>query len=410
MFSIQFLNAMNDLVVKNTILVLITYHGLTIANWSREVSVNVVALAFLIPFILLSTYAGKLADSYNKVNLIKIIKFAELAIVVIMALGIYYSSMLLMLLAITLMGVHSTFFGPIKYSILSDYIVERKKLLLANGFIEMGTFVAVLLGQFLGSWFMGHGERGLVMLIFALSTIVGLSLSFVLENLQPLGLRPAFKWNVFRDIWNSYQKTISYAKLKICIHSISWFWAMGVVYTTQLPVFTLKFMGGSAHVFSVLLAIFSVAIGAGSISCAKLSCGKIRHSLVIYGAIGVIISSLLLLLVNCGIADKQQSLSQFSHSLSGIINYIVIFACGFSAGFFSVTCYSELQISAPPQILSEVMAVNNLVNSIYMVIAAICCSVLLIFISVWWLLMITILCHALFILVYYRSCILRFSE
>ncbi len=402
LFTIQFLNAINDHILKNAILVMITYQGMVLAGLSRELSVNIATLLFILPFFLCSAYAGKLADTYSKVFLIKIIKFCEIGIVIVAIIGFITHDFYISITSLVAMGIHSSFFGPIKYSILPQYFSERKPLLLANGYIELGTFVAVLLGQMLGSWYMANRQLEIVIAMMLVSTFMGLLLSFRLEKTIPAGEQEKINWNVFQETYRVYKKITVNKNIRNNLHAISWFWAMGVIYTTQLPVFTESYMGGCAHVFSILLGVFSVSIGLGSVVCAKISNGHIHKRFVIYGALGKSIFSVILFFLNYTVKTHCMDLGQFSHQLIGILNFGLIFLIGFSAGFYSVTCYNELQVISPLNILSQVIAVNNLMNAAYMVVASVLCSILLIFISLWWLLMLAVICNCIFVFIYWR--------
>jgi MFS family permease len=402
LFSVQFLNAMSDHMLKNAILVMITYQGLTIGGLSRELSVNISTLLFILPFFLFSSYAGKIADMYSKVKLIRYIKICEIFIIVLAATGIFSRSVEILIFSLVAMGTHSTFFGPIKFSILPQYIKERKVLLLANGYIELGTFVAVLIGQTLGSWYMANEELEIIVGLMTFSTISGLILSYRMEKTMPLGTKEKFHWNLFKDTWLSYRKVVVDKKIKNNIHAISWFWAMGVVYSTQLPVFTQIYMGGCAHVFSILLAIFSISIGLGSLICAKISDGKIVKQFVILGSVGMAFFSMILIGINFHPHDHCLTLAEFSTSWYGVVNYILIFMIGFSAGFYSVTCYNELQVISPIEILSQVIGVNNVLNSSYMLLCSLICILLLFFVNLWWLFVVMIVSNLLFAIWYWR--------
>ena len=329
LFSVQFLNAMSDHMLKNAILVMITYQGLTIGGLSPELSVNISTLLFILPFFLFSSYAGKIADMYSKVKLIRYIKICEIFIIVLAATGIFSRSVEILIFSLVAMGTHSTFFGPIKFSILPQYIKERKVLLLANGYIELGTFVAVLIGQTLGSWYMANEELEIIVGLMTFSTISGLILSYRMEKTMPLGTKEKFHWNLFKDTWLSYRKVVVDKKIKNNIHAISWFWAMGVVYSTQLPVFTQIYMGGCAHVFSILLAIFSISIGLGSLICAKISDGKIVKQFVILGSVGMAFFSIILIGINFHPHDHCLTLAEFSTSWYGVVYDILIVMIGF---------------------------------------------------------------------------------
>lgn len=402
LFSIQFLNAINDHVLKNAILVMITYQGMVLSGLSKELSVNIATLLFILPFFLCSAYAGKIADTYSKVFLIRVIKFCEISIIILAIIGFYNHHFFIMISSLIAMGVHSSFFGPIKYSILPQYFTERRALLLANGYIELGTFIAVLIGQMLGSWYMANNQLEVVILLMVFSTIMGLLLSFRLEKTIPAGEQDAVNWNIFKETWCAYKKITRDKLIRNNLHSISWFWAMGVIYTTQLPVFTEYYMGGCAHVFSILLGIFSVSIGIGSVVCAKISNGHIRKKYIIYGACGKSFFTVLLLLLNYSNKAHCLGLYEFSSSTTGMIDYFLIFMIGFSAGFYSVTCYNELQVVSPIKILSQVIAVNNILNAAYMVLASIICSILLMFINLWCLILLAVIANLCFVYIYYR--------
>ena len=400
LFSIQFLNALNDHILKNAILVMITYQGLLIAGLKAAISVNIATLLFILPFFIFSSYGGKVADMCSKVKLIRFIKFCEIGIIFAAAVGFYTKNINIMVFSLVTMGIHSTFFGPIKYSILPQYISDRKELLLANGYVELGTFVAVLVGQLLGSWYMANHQIEIIVLLLGMSTFVGLILSFRLEATIPLGVNEKLSWNFCKDTIELYKKITVNKSIRNNIHAISWFWAVGVIYTTQLPVFTERYMGGCAHVYSILLAIFSVSIGLGSVICSKFSNGQIRKQYVVRGALGISFFSMILLFVDFHVKANCLNLPTFSSTMVGIVNYLLIFLVGFSAGFYSITCYNELQVISPVGMLSQVIAVNNILNAAYMLLASIICTILLFFINLWWLFIVIIVTNLIFIVVY----------
>lgn len=402
LFFLQSLNALNDNILRNAIVVMIAFNGLKLAGLSTEISVNIVALCFILPYFLFSSYAGKLADFYSKVTLVRTIKYCELGIIVIIVLGFHYKNLSLLTLAITMMGVHSAFFSPIKYSILPQYFNQKNKLLLANGYIEFGTFVATLLGQTIGSWYMGNQQINILIAIMSLSTFSGLLLSYCMEKTPAIGNHSQFSWNVIKDSWHSYKLVTANLTIRNNILAISWFWVLGLVYTTQLSIFTKEYMGGTAHVFSVCIAIFSIAIGIGSVMFSKLAYGQIKRQFVIYGALGMSIVSLALLFVNSDVKTSLLTLEQFSHSEVGIVDYALLSIFGLLAGAYSVTCYNELQIISPIAIFSQVIAVNNILNALFMVIASIVCSILLIYINVWWLFFIVVCMNLIFVIWYWK--------
>lgn len=402
-FSIQFLNAVNDNLLKNAALVMIAYHGLSILHFSSSASVNIVAIAFILPFFVFASYSGKIADSHDKVTLIRIIKICELMITLIATIGILYKNIWLILLAILAMSTHSTFFAPIKYSILPQYFSNRRKLLLANSLIEGGTFVAVLLGQILGSWFIGNSQVEIAVTVLILSNIIGLILSFKLDKLPPVSKKIQLHWNIIKDNLELYRNVVTNKNLKNVIHTIGWFWAIGLIYTTQLATFTSEYLGGNAQVFSVFLAEFSISIGIGCLACTYISNGKVYKQFVLIGITAMSLSTLLLLLTHTKPVTHLENIHEFISSWHGVICHFLIILLGFSAGFYSITCYNELQILSPLNIFSQVVAVNNIINALYMIVSTIICTILLAFISLWWLLAILVIGNCIFTITYWKN-------
>lgn len=401
LFVIQFLNALNDNILKNAILVMITYQSFKLFGLSSELSVNIVAFMFILPFFLFSATGGKIGDAYCKVKLIRLIKYCEVLIIMLAAIGLFTKNLKILIVALVAMGIHSTFFGPIKYSILPQYIGDRKALLLANGYIECGTFVAVLLGQFFGGWYMANKEISLIISFLFASTFSGLLLSYRLEKVLPLGAKEKLNWNIFKDTFKLCQKVSSSKLTRNNIRAISWFWAIGAIYTTQLPLFTKHYLGGGPHVFSVLLVIFSMSIGVGAIFCAKISNGIVRKECVIIGAIGISVFTLILLILNRTPQSNYLELGGFSRTCIGIIDYVLVSIVGFSAGLYSVTCYNELQVESPVEVLSQIFAVCNISNAAYMLFISIVCILLLLFINIWWVLFLIVIIANMFFIYWY---------
>lgn len=403
LFSIQFLNAMNDNLLKNAILVMLAFKGMELGGFSSGVAINISTMLFILPFFLFASYAGKLADSINKIYLIRVIKFCEIFITLTACGGIIYKNIWLMLIAILAMSTHSTFFSPIKYSILPQYFISRKKLLIANSYIEVGSFIAVLVGQIIGSWFMSSSQTNIVIGVLVSATFCGLIFSLHLEKVPTIGSKVSFHWNLFKDNYDLYREITRDQNLKNTLHTIGWFWTLGLVYTTQMALLTKHYLGGSAQIFSILLVEFSIAIGVGSLVCTYISKGEIHKKFILYGIIGISILTLILLALN----HKQTSVAlnplEFSKTFYGICDYLLIFGIGFMAGFYSITCYNELQLISPLAIFSQIIAVNNILNATYMLLATIICGLLLMVINLWWLFMLTAIANLIFGYFYWKT-------
>src|SRR5450432_2981009 len=148
-FWTQFLGAGNDNVYKNALVIFVAFQAAGLSALSSNDLVNIAAAVFIAPFMLFSATAGQLADKYEKSRLIRFIKLFEIAIMIVGAIGFYRRDLVLLFLALGLMGVHSTIFGPVKYAILPQNL-HKDELIGGNGLIEMGTFVAILLGEIIG--------------------------------------------------------------------------------------------------------------------------------------------------------------------------------------------------------------------------------------------------------------------
>ncbi len=397
LFKVLSLGATNDNILKNALLVLITFSGYTVFNLPTAQVVNLAVLLFILPFFLFSSYAGKLADSSDKAKIIRVIKLCEIVIMLIAALGFSFHLLGLLLLCLFFMGVHSAFFGPLKYSIVPQYL-PRKDFVMANGYIEMGTFVAILLGQTIGSWFAANKYIMIVVWLMLFISIGGYYYSRQLDSVPSVAPRPKFFINIFKDSWLMYNSVTMNKVIKKNLHSLSWFWAMGVVFTTQYPVLTLQYFGGDAHVYSVLLILFTLGMGVGSLICAKVSIGRAVHRYIPLGALGMSMGYFILLLTHHEIVPIQSDCIAFMLSVHGISIMLVGLFIGLAAGFYSVTCYNELQLTAPDEIRSQVISAVNILNAVYMVSASVISAVLLLFMSVWWLIMTMALLNILFVL------------
>lgn len=403
LFSIQFLNAMNDNLLKNAILVMLAFKSIKLCGLSSEVAINISTMLFILPFFLFASYAGKLADSMNKISLIRIIKFCEIFITLIACGGIIYQNIWLMLIAILAMSTHSTFFSPIKYSILPQYFTNRKKLLIANSYVEVGSFIAVLIGQIIGSWFMSSSQTHVIIFVLITATTCGLIFSLHLEKVPTIGSKVSFDWNLLSDNYNLYRQITHDLKIKNTLHTIAWFWALGVIYTTQMALLTKQYLGGSVHIFSILLVEFSIAIGIGSLICTYISKGEAHKKFILYGIIGISTLTLILLAFNHTPTTIVLNPREFSQTWFGICDYLLIFGIGLMAGFYSITCYNELQLISPLAIFSQIIAVNNILNAAYMLLATIICGILLTVINLWWLFLLVVFANLIFGYFYWKT-------
>ena len=376
MFLTQFFGALNDNVYKQALLLVITY-GL-ISQQSASVSTlnNLAALLFILPYFIFSATAGQIADKYERASLVRAIKILEIIIMIIGSVGFMTGHLFLLMFALFLMGVHSTFFGPIKYAILPE-ILKPNELMSGNALFQSGTSIAILLGMILGGAVISssHGNLTWISLTVVSIAVIGYICSrFILpQKIAEPNLK--IDWNFFRT---SFQ-TIQYAKSIPLIFTIllgnSWYWFYGATYLTQIPQLTQQNLHASENVVSLLLTFFSVGIGVGSLLCRKIGGSELNIKMVPIGAIGLTAFAFYLAASLAFVPEKTGELLSLKEMFtSGWVYYHVMLAVtllGISGGFYIVPLYAMMQAYSPRSHRARVVAANNILNAVFMVSSAV---------------------------------------
>ena len=371
-FWTQFLGAGNDNLYKNALIIFVAYQAASLTSLSSNDLVNLAAGLFILPFVLLSATAGQLADKFEKSRLIRWIKLFEIAIMVIGLVGFWRQDLLLLFLALALMGVHSTLFGPVKYAILPQHL-KPTELIGGNGLVEMGTFVAILLGTIVGGVVVAAKPDGP---LYAGGVAIAVAVAGYLVS-RGIPLTPAvapglgINWNPFTETWKNLGFAQGNRIVWLSMLGISWFWFYGATFLTQFPNFTKDVLGGDEHVATLLLAIFSVGIGAGSLLCERMSGRKVEVGLVPFGSIGLSLFAVDLWLASRGLHPA---------ALTGIDGFLAVHAhwrvaadlvlLGMFGGFYIVPLYALIQERSEPAFRSRIIAANNILNAIFMVASA----------------------------------------
>ncbi len=377
LFGTQFLGAFNDNLFKTALFVSVSFYGLGHNEWLPANQIlNLGALLFILPYFLFSAVSGELSTKYDKADLARVVKILEVLIMLAAAYGFYIQSAPLLFLCLFLMGSHSTLFGPLKYAILPDYL-NRKELIMGNSLIESGTFLAILFGQILGTMVAGSSHYvvgGWILLV----AVAGLVFSLFMPKVPPKNPQTRIDPNIARSTKNLLKETFAQRELYTAIIGISWFWLIGAIYTTQLPTFTQLHLGGNDHVFNLMLALFSIGIAAGSVLCAKLSHQELRLGLVIIGTLGLTVFGTLLVWFTH--ANHYTQLNGIGTFLSQSYAWPVMTCMtliGFFGGFFSVPLYTWLQTASSDEFRAHAVAANNIVNGLFMVVAALFSALML---------------------------------
>ncbi len=371
LFITQFLGAFNDNVFKNSLIILLTFSSAYHSGADSTVLVNAAAGIFILPFFLFSATAGQLADKYDKAMLMRWIKLAEIGIMICASAGFMLHQVNLLLLALFFMGMHSTFYGPAKYSVLPQHL-EKNELVGGNALIESGTFLAILLGTLLGGIVTksANSETAVSISILVIA-ILGYFSSRAVPPAPSLDPNIKINWNPITETWQTMSFASTNKTLFNSILGISWFWFLGAAYLTQLPHFTKNVLFSDETVVTLLLTTFSIGIAVGSLLCERLSGHKVELGLVPLGSIGLSWFSLDLFLSPFpAFSGTFLSVGAFLKSAIAYRVIVDLMLLGVFGGLYIVPLYALVQERSDPSSRSRIIAANNIFNALFMVASA----------------------------------------
>ena len=380
-FWTQFLGAANDNLLKFAFTVLVTYQ-VEVSWLPPSLAGLAVGALFILPFLVFSATSGQLADKYDKATLIRFVKWLEIAIMIAAAFGFGAKHVPLLLLCVLAMGLHSTLFGPVKYAYLPEHLAERE-LTGGNGMVEMGTFVAILLGNVAGGLLIAIPVAGVHYVGW---TCLGLAvLGRLTAQLVPrsptTNAALVINWNPVTETWRNLKLAHGNIVVFRSLLGISWMWFFGAVFLAQFPSLAKEVLHGDEHVASLLLVVFSIGIGTGSLLCEVIS-RHVEIGLVPLGAIGMSVFAVDLFFASSAVAAGAPV-----GSLHGVTEFIGVWAnwrvmidltmLSLSAGLFSVPMYALIQLRAPRTHRARIIAANNILNALFMIVSAIMAGALL---------------------------------
>jgi 1-acyl-sn-glycerol-3-phosphate acyltransferase len=373
-FWTQFLGAFNDNLFKTALIVVLTFDAASWTTLPPSLVTNLIPGIFILPYVLFSATSGQIAEKFEKSRLVRFIKWAEIGIMGIAALGWMTHSLWLLVLAVFAMGMHSTLFGPVKYSYMPQQL-KPEELTGGNGMVEMGTFVGILLGQVFGDVLVMHGSLGIPVVAFGTVgfAVLGLAASYRI----PVTPAPApdlrIAWNPFTETVRNLRHSAGNRTVFLSMLGNSWFWFYGAMVLAQFPVYAMTYLKGDHSVFVLLLTVFSLGIGAGSLLCEKLSGRKVEIGLVPFGSIGLSLFGIDLYFASQGyVAPAAATVDAFG-LLAQPGSWRIVFdvvMIGVFGGFFIVPLFALIQLRCDPQHLSRTIAGMNILNALFMVAAA----------------------------------------
>ena len=377
-FWTQFCGAANDNLFKFAFTVMVTYQ-LSVSWLPPSMAGLVIGALFILPFLLFSATSGQLTDKWDKTRMFRLVKNLEIAIMLLAAWGFVSANVPVLLGCVFLMGLHSTLFGPVKFAYLPQVLNERE-LTGGNGMVEMGTFVAILLGNVAGGLLVAVPEIGrtqVAVACVALALVGRLCAQFI-PHAPATDPGLVINWNPFTETWRNLQLAREKPVVFRSLLGISWMWFFGAVFLSQFPSFAKEVLHGDEHVASLLLVIFSIGIGIGSLLCEVFSRRHVEIGLVPLGAIGMSVFAIDLYFAARALpASELMGVGAFfaQHRHWRVMLDLGLLAL--SAGIYSVPMYALIQMRSLPTHRARIIAANNILNALFMIASSVLAGALL---------------------------------
>jgi 1-acyl-sn-glycerol-3-phosphate acyltransferase len=378
-FWTQFSGAANDNLFKFAFTVMVTYQ-IQVAWLPPALAGLVIGALFILPFLLFSATSGQLTDKHDKTAMIRFVKNLEVVIMAIAAFGFLSGQVAVLLLCTFLMGLHSTLFGPVKFALLPQVLNERE-LTGGNGMVEMGTFVAILLGNVVGGLIVAipeTGHRDVALACLALA-VVGRAVAQFIPSAPATDPGLSINWNPVSETWRNLKLAHGNLVVFRSLLGISWMWFFGAVFLSQFPSFAKEVLHGNEQVASLLLVVFSIGIGTGSLLCEVLSRRHVEIGLVPLGAIGMSVFAVDLYFASRGLPSPASlwTLGQFLAEPAHWRVMADLALLSLFAGLYSVPMYALIQLRSQATHRARIIAANNILNALFMIASALIAGVLL---------------------------------
>ncbi len=370
-FWVQFFGAFNDNLFKTALVVALGFDAASWTTMSASTITNLIPGLFILPYVVFSATAGQIADKFEKAGLSRLVKWLEVAIMAMTGIGWMTHTLWLLILGVVGMGVHSTLFGPVKYAYLPQQL-KPEELMGGNGMIEMGTFVGILLGQVLGAVLVATPGIGLQLVAAGtlLTAVIGLVASYGVPNTPAPAPDLKINWNFVSESVRNIRHSAGNRTVFLSMLGNSWFWFYGAVVLAQFPVYAKDYLHGDSSVFVLLLTVFSLGVGTGSLLCERLSGHKVEIGLVPFGAIGMTVFGADLYFSSVGYTNAAavvwNTFIQQDSALRILFDVVMI---GVFGGFFIVPLFALIQTRCDPEHLSRTIAGMNILNALFMVAA-----------------------------------------
>jgi 1-acyl-sn-glycerol-3-phosphate acyltransferase len=369
-FGAQAFGAFNDNLYKNVLVILVTYQAASYTRIEPELLTNLAGGIFILPFVIFSGLAGQLADRYDKALVLKCVKAAEILIMATAVLGFAQHSLTLLLSALFMMGMHSTFFAPAKYGLLPE-ILDDNELVGGNALIEMGTFLAILIGTLAAGILAERGDIAAIATSLLIVAAIGFLVSLNIPGRRAAAPMLRIDWRPWVSTWDNLRAARESRTVFLALLGNSWFWFYGALVLAQLPLLAKTVIGGSEQVVTTMLVVFSAGVGIGSLLCERLSDRQIEIGLVPFGSIGLTVFAVdLYFALPSQPATTALTAMQFLQHAGTTRVLADLGLIGVAGGLFIVPLYALVQHRARREVLARVIGANSILNALFMVAAA----------------------------------------
>lgn len=370
-FITQACGAFNDNLLKNVLIILVTYRA---ARWSTlkpELLTNIAAGLFILPFVVFSGTAGQLGERFDKALILKVVKALEVLIMAVAGIGFLQRRVDLLLLALFLMGMHSTFFAPAKYGLLPQ-VLNAEELVGGNALLEGGTFISILLGTLVAGVLAGHANTAWIGGGLLAIALLGFAASLGIPKSTAVAPQQRLDFNLWTSTLDNLRAARETRAVLLAVLGMSWFWFFGALILTTLPLYCRNVLHGDESLVTLTLVLFTVGVGAGSLVCERLSGRQVEIGLVPFGSIGLTLFAVdWVIATPHGDAHVLMTARTLIEARGGVRTLFDLAAVGVFGGFFIVPLNSLVQQRARPQALARVIGANSILNALFMVAAAV---------------------------------------
>ena len=374
-FFTQAFGAFNDNLLKNVLIILVTYQAARWSSMAPSLLTNIAAGLFIAPFVIFSGIAGQVGERFDKTLVLKCVKALEIAIMSVAAIGFLQHRVALLLFAVCMMGVHSTFFAPAKYGLLPQ-VLNAQELIGGNALLETGTFLAILLGTLAAGLLAGNANTSWIAGALFLVAILGFAMSLAIPRSPAVAPHQRLDFNLWTSTLDNLRAARESRPVLLSILGMSWFWFFGALLLTQLPLYCHDVLHGDESLVTTTLVMFSVGVGVGSLLCERLSGRQVEIGLVPFGSIGLTLFALDWVIATPRVDPHTILSARAMLSLPGGIRTLFdIAAVGVFGGFFVVPLNALVQQRSRPEALARVIGANSILNAVFMVAAALLAAV-----------------------------------